>query len=95
MAGLLIACGLTFAWQYVSRHSFEGTYTLKTSHDGIPWEKFSQEYLQELRNEGKPVFLDFTAAWCLTCKVNERTSLNHSDVVDMFHKKNIIALKAD
>jgi thiol:disulfide interchange protein DsbD len=51
--------------------------------------------LQELRQEGKPVFIDFTAAWCLTCQVNERIALNSSKVVDQFKTLGIVALKAD
>ncbi len=65
------------------------------SKDGIPWETYSDERLAELRREGRPVFIDFTAAWCLTCQVNERIVLNSSKVVEAFRTANIAALKAD
>ena len=41
------------------------------------------------------MFIDFTADWCLTCKVNERTALSRAEVAKAFADKNIVALKAD
>ncbi len=41
----------------------------------IAWETFSPEKLDELLETNQPVFVNFTAAWCLSCKVNERTSI--------------------
>ena len=40
------------------------------------WVEYSPEKLAQLRGEGKPVFVDFTAAWCVTCQVNKRVALN-------------------
>ncbi len=68
---------------------------LAPSKDRIPWEPYSEERLAELRREGRPVFIDFTAAWCLTCQVNERIVLNSPKVVEAFRTANIAALKAD
>ncbi len=61
----------------------------------IEWRKFSPEILEQLRKEGKPVFVDFTAAWCLSCQVNEKVAFGSGDVQDKFLEKNITALKAD
>jgi thiol:disulfide interchange protein len=45
---------------------------LAISHEGgMTWEKFSPEKLAEYRSKGEPVFVDFTAAWCVSCQVNE------------------------
>ena len=44
---------------------------------------------------GHPVFLDFTAEWCLTCKVNERTVLRDAAVIERFRSTGIVAMKAD
>lgn len=63
--------------------------------DGIAWEPFSFERLAELRSAGKPVFIDFTAAWCLSCQVNERMALGASRVQERFRTSGIVALKAD
>jgi len=62
---------------------------------GIHWEPYSLEKLQTLKKEGRVVFIDFTAAWCLTCQVNERVVFSRREIIDQFKKLNISALKAD
>jgi thiol:disulfide interchange protein DsbD len=58
-------------------------------------ESYSAERLAELRSEGKPVFVDMTAAWCLTCLVNERLALSTDAVRDSFSRHHIVYLKGD
>ena len=55
---------------------------------------FSDEELTERLAEG-PVFLNFTADWCITCKVNERVTLKTEDTLKFFEEKNIFYLEAD
>jgi thiol:disulfide interchange protein DsbD len=62
---------------------------------GVGWEPFSPERLDALRESGQPVFVNVTAAWCVTCLVNERVALRSAAVADAFAKKGVIALKAD
>ena len=62
---------------------------------GIAWEPFTQAKLDSLRAAGKPVFIDFTADWCITCKVNERVALNDPTVRQAFTQKGVATLKAD
>jgi len=63
--------------------------------NSIAWEPFSPARLSALLAAGKPVFIDFTADWCLTCKVNERVALSRPEVAQTFSKKGVVALKAD
>lgn len=62
---------------------------------GIAWVPFSQQELQQYLAEGKPVFLDFTADWCLTCKVNERTVLETAPIRKAIEEYGIVPMKAD
>ncbi|MDT8406090.1 MAG: protein-disulfide reductase DsbD family protein [Methylococcales bacterium] len=59
------------------------------------WEPYSPARLAELRAEGKPVFLNFTAAWCISCLVNERVALSQASVTDAFERSGITYLKGD
>jgi len=59
------------------------------------YEPFSNERLAALRKEGKPVFVNMTAAWCITCLVNERTTLSTDAVQQAFRDRGIIYLKGD
>jgi DsbC/DsbD-like thiol-disulfide interchange protein/cytochrome c biogenesis protein CcdA len=56
---------------------------------------FSEERLAALRKEGSPVFLYFTADWCLTCKVNEKTAIETDAVRDAFQAKGIGVMVGD
>ena len=62
---------------------------------GVAWQNFSPQRLAELCSEKKPVFIDFTAAWCLTCQVNDRLVFQNKKVVRAFEDLGIVALKAD
>jgi thiol:disulfide interchange protein DsbD len=59
------------------------------------WEPWSQAAVDKYRAEGRPVFVDFTASWCLSCQVNERVALRTSTVDKAFRKANVALLKAD
>jgi len=59
------------------------------------WQPFTPERLQSERDQDHAVFVDFTAAWCLTCKFNEKAVLENSDVRGAFQRHNVVKLKAD
>ena len=66
-----------------------------TATDGIPWVPFSEAELQRLLAAGQPVFLDFTADWCITCKFNMRTAIDTAAVREAFEKLGIVPMLAD
>ena len=61
----------------------------------IPAKPFSEAALAEARASGKPVFVWFTADWCLTCKVNENLAIERDATRDAFAKAGVVALKGD
>jgi thiol:disulfide interchange protein DsbD len=65
------------------------------SAEGIAWKPFSLAGLEAELKSGKPVFVDFTAEWCLTCKVNEKTVINTEAVIAKFKSIGAVAIRAD
>ncbi len=65
------------------------------THQGQTAAAWSPERVTELVREGRPVFVDFTAAWCVTCKVNEAGALATSGVKSAFAKTGTVYLRAD
>lgn len=63
--------------------------------DRMPWVPYSEAGLQRLLAEGKPVFLDFTADWCITCKFNMRTAIDTKAVRSAFEQLGIVPMLAD
>jgi thiol:disulfide interchange protein len=58
-------------------------------------EKFSEDRLAALRGEGRPVFVYFTADWCITCKVNEKAVLQREEVSRAFAEQGVAVLVGD
>ncbi|HEX4285861.1 MAG TPA: thioredoxin family protein [Terracidiphilus sp.] len=59
------------------------------------WEPWSAETVSRYQAQGRPVFVDFTASWCLSCQVNERVALTQPEVQKAFGDANVALLKAD
>jgi DsbC/DsbD-like thiol-disulfide interchange protein/cytochrome c biogenesis protein CcdA len=60
----------------------------------LVWETWSEERVESLLKQNKPVFVDFTAQWCATCQVNKKRAYS-PDVIELMHKRGIVALRAD
>jgi thiol:disulfide interchange protein len=59
------------------------------------WERFSRDRMTEAAAAGKPVFVDFSAAWCITCLVNERVALETAATRRAFEQAGVVKLKGD
>lgn len=67
----------------------------QTADANARYEVFTPTRLEELRAQNRPVFVNLTAAWCITCLVNERVALERTNVISAFEAANIAYLKGD
>jgi len=93
----LAVMGLLVAWPGPNPEGpGAGTTVKATPAKGeLPWQAWTPETVRDLAAEGRPVFVDFTAAWCVTCQVNKRVALHDKDVVKAFAERGVVPLKAD
>ncbi len=66
-----------------------------TADNNSLWEDYSPARLQALRNEGRPVFVNLTAAWCITCLANEKLALSSATFAETLQASNTVYLKGD
>jgi len=59
------------------------------------WEPWSSMRVDAELREGRPVFVDFTAAWCITCQYNKQTTLSKAEVLQDFARKHVTLMRAD
>jgi thiol:disulfide interchange protein/DsbC/DsbD-like thiol-disulfide interchange protein len=88
---LVLALGLT----RLPATGPEAGYVASQPSSAVAWEPFSPARLAELQAAGQPVFVNFTAAWCITCLVNERVALSSARVALELADREVVALKAD
>lgn len=60
-----------------------------------PWQEWRPGMAEQLRDEGRIVYVDFTARWCATCKVNKLTVFSSDEVKEAFARLGVVQLKAD
>lgn len=92
VAGGFLFLELDFAEEPVAAGAVEAGTQLDFSAQ-MPWQPFSEQAIEDLA--GNTVFVDFTADWCLSCKVNEQTTLEAESVRSGFAEAGVIPLKAD
>lgn len=98
----LVVLGASVAWAWPSLRepavSAAGASPQQpTGHaaSGAAWQPWSHEAVNSALAEGRPVFVDFTAAWCVTCQFNKRTTLADASVMADLKAKRVVLLRAD
>ena len=90
LAALLCTGGILLAWPWPAAQPEAGTVEKRA----LEWGTWSQAEEDRLLAEGRPVFVDYTAKWCLTCQLNKSRAYTQP-VIDLIEKKGIVLLKAD
>jgi thiol:disulfide interchange protein DsbD len=96
VAALLFAGGCFLGWPKaaVGGSSSAGV----SGADAIPhpeWQPWSAEAVTKLRGEGRIIYVDFTARWCVTCQVNKGVVFSSAEVLRTFHERKVATLRAD
>ncbi len=96
VSGLALAGLLLWSWPAVAPDTGAAGSTagVAKTADGA-WLAYDEEVLKRLSAEGRPVFVDFTAAWCVSCQVNKRLVLNTDATREAFERANVALMRAD
>ncbi len=84
---LAVAMPLYVLWKFPSAETNTVT--------AAGWQPWSPAEIEQYRKQGRPVFVDFSARWCLSCQVNERAVLNRPDVQRRLRDSGIVLMRAD
>jgi thiol:disulfide interchange protein DsbD len=87
----LLLLGASLAWAVPSWREARAA----AETPGARWEPWSAERVAALNAEGRTAFVDFTAAWCVTCQVNKRTTLGNAELLAEFDRRGVALLRAD
>jgi thiol:disulfide interchange protein DsbD len=96
LAPVLVAVLSLWLWQtghFLSQAPAQTEAVSNTS--ASEWQSWSPERVAQARTEGRTVFVDFTAAWCVTCQLNKQTTLANPEVLAAFQARNVLLLRAD
>jgi thiol:disulfide interchange protein len=92
---ILVGCVIWLIWVFGIQTGFWSLPEFHEASQEIHWQSYSASAVDQARQTRHGVFIDFTAAWCLTCQVNDRLVLQNPKVVQAFKARGIIAFKAD
>ncbi len=67
----------------------------QTTASASMWQSFDSTMIQQARADGQAVFVDYTAAWCITCQVNKKLVLDTEPVQALFKENNVLLVRAD
>lgn len=67
----------------------------RADSSAITWREWSPELVERLRGEGKVVYLDFTARWCATCRMNKIAVFTSDEIGEAFNERGVVAVRAD
>jgi thiol:disulfide interchange protein DsbD len=61
----------------------------------VNWEKYDAQKIRTAIEDNRPVLIKFTADWCLSCQIVEKTVYGRKDIADLLKQKNVLVIKAD
>jgi thiol:disulfide interchange protein len=95
MAGFAIAASAAALWAIGPNITKLQDPGVGTSQLATGWQVWEPGRVEQINAQGQSVFVDFTAAWCVTCQYNKKTTLSHAAVLADFEAKKVALLRAD
>ncbi|OKH52326.1 thiol:disulfide interchange protein [Calothrix sp. HK-06] len=93
--GALVVVGFALTLAQIPNNTTNTVTNNAPQNSLINWQPYTLVRLTELRQARKPVFVNFSAAWCVSCLVDEQVALSQPDTIAAFKSKGITLLKAD
>lgn len=88
---LILMLTLIFAFMNLTPSGEKKVNSVNTSS----WQGFNSELINQARADGRAVFIDYTAAWCITCQVNKKLVLDTAPVLELFKRNEVLLIRAD
>jgi suppressor for copper-sensitivity B len=95
LALALVGSALWLGSVLAARLGWLGTESISTTEANITWQDFDEARIASLVRDGRVVFVDVTAAWCVTCQANKHLVIDRSPVADRLRQAGIVSMQAD
>jgi thiol:disulfide interchange protein/DsbC/DsbD-like thiol-disulfide interchange protein len=101
LALVIVVAGMVLAWPQTGPAQSGRASAGSAPLESVPgtaitgWQVWSPERVQAAQSQGRPVFVEFTAAWCVSCQANKKLVLERETVVAAFQSRDVLLLRAD
>ena len=95
LAAILVWGAMTLNEEFNAPTNTSVTTASPTSNTSLTWQPWSEAAVAQSLAQGRPVFVDFTAAWCVTCQINKKSTLSNSEVLADLAAHQVTLLRAD
>jgi thiol:disulfide interchange protein len=94
-AGVSLALAIGLPLRFAQTAAASTTASAGAAHEAGDWQPYDAAEVAKLRASGRPLLVNFTASWCLTCLVNERNAFADAAVQEVFRTKGVALMKGD